>query len=194
MPKVSTFQPITLKTVKSRYGDREVQVIDADATEKKINTWLKRKGVTKPIYINQYDNKDGEVETLENYPIEVKVVDGYYNSDSRTYRVYVKEGWKTKRFVQSSKDGVLNLAKLLALVTDMVEENNAKERRDWESQRKAENLEERAEKINKQLKGTGFKINMNQYRKTFTIEKEGGYSFYESDLDEVVAKLLTLKK
>lgn len=161
MTKVSTYQPVVYKEVKAgRWGDsdRTVTVIDEKKTYKNIQTWLKRKKVVKPIYINLYDEKR-EVNVLEDYPIELKVVgDSYYSKGSKQYRVYVKEGYKTIRFVQSSKDGVLNMDKLVALVTEMVEDNNAKEERDWKAEQDRKSFDSLVADANKKLKGSGFRL------------------------------------
>lgn len=188
---MSNFQPMVLKTNTDRYG-KKVTSIDRTATEKKLQTWLKRKKIVRPIYINSWKADKKVVEDTD-YAIAVSVVDGYYSSNSRQFRVYVKEGYAQKRFVQSSKEGVLNMEKLLALVVEITESENRRYNHEWESAHVQKNFETRMKECNKALKGTGFRLE-NNYHGSFKIESEGGGRFWAADLDEVVAKLLTLKK
>lgn len=178
-------QPVVFKSFKRGQIGIDTKCVDDRATQDAINALLKTAKVVMPI-----SHYEGKITRDSSYPVNVTVIESY--GDRKQYRVYIGTWLKKDTFVQSDKEGNINIEKLVAKVTEYITNNNRAERRQKTHYFAKNEAKARLEGINKKLKGTGFRLELN--RGSYEVKKEGGYDFYESDLDEVVAKLLTFKK
>jgi hypothetical protein len=161
-------QPLVLRTFRRGFTDHSGFSVDEIATEKNCVTLLEKSEVKK---IGNY------------YPISISSVGGRYEN-SKQYRVYFSEDFQKKAFIQSDKEGNIDIEKLITKTTEYVEigQNRVDKKNAKEKQEKADDAY--CDRLNKKLLRTGFKVTNSG--SGFEITK----FVFRAEIDSVVASLL----
>lgn len=139
-----------------------------------------RKNVIALLKENNVKAVDGD-----SYPVSVSEVNGGYYSNTLQYRVYFRVDFKSVNFVQSDKNGQIDITKLVTKATEYFQEeqNNIDRRNNKEI---ADNRRvELAASLSEQLKGTGFVVLHSRWG-VFQIVKD----VTEENVMEEVRKLI----
>jgi len=151
-------------------------VIEKEATMKLIDAALTKNNAVKNDY-NNYSN------------LNITVVDEYYSNNLK-FRVYITG--KKQSFVQSTKDGELNIEKLVAKVNEINTANNSYWAAQKKKREKNDAIDDMVKEMNVELEKKGYRASTS-YGHNIVISKKYG-SFNDEEMKAITAALPKLER